>query len=277
MEKANIVLIHKEGDKQCLKNYRPFSLLPVGGKILERLIFNEMFRFFIANNLISSNQSGFKPGDACINQLLSITHEICKSFDNGFKLRGVFLDITKAFDKVWREGIIFKLKQNGISGKLLSVLSDFLKDRKQRVTLNGQVYLWTGVNAGVPQVSILGHLLFLVYINDLADSLSSNVKLFADDITIFSVIHNLKVITTKVNVTIGLIRKLQNILLRPALMTIFKAFVRPHLQYGDVIYDEAYRETFHQKLESIQYNACLALSGAIRGSSREKRYQELGF
>ena len=247
MEKANIVIIHKEGDKQCLKNYRPFSLLPVGGKILERLIFNEMFRFFIANNLISSNQSGFKPGDACINQLLSITREICKSFDNGFKLRGVFLDITKAFDKVWREGIIFKLKQNGISGKLLSVLSDFLKDRKQRVTLNGQVYLWTGVNAGVPQVSILGHLLFLVYINDLADSLSSNVKLFADDITIFSVIHNLKVITTKVNVTIGLIRKLQNILLRPALMTIFKAFVRPHLQYGDVIYDEAYRETFHQK------------------------------
>ena len=277
MEKANIVLIHKEGDKQCLKNYRPFSLLPVGGKILERLIFNEMFRFFIANNLISSNQSGFKPGDACINQLLSITHEICKSFDNGFKLRGVFLDITKAFDKVWREGIIFKLKQNGISGKLLSVLSDFLKDRKQRVTLNGQVYLWTGVNAGVPQVSILGLLPFLVYINDLADSLSSNVKLFANDITIFSVIHNLKVITTKVNVTVGLIRKLQNILLRPALMTIFKAFVRPHLQYGDVIYDEAYRETFHQKLESIQYNACLALSGAIRGSSREKRYQELGF
>ena len=277
MEKANIVLIHKEGDKQCLKNYRPFSLLPVGGKILEKLIFNEMFRFFIANNLISSNQSGFKPGDACINQLLSITHEICKSFDNGFKLRGVFLDITKAFDKVWREGIIFKLKQNGISGKLLSVLSDFLKDRKQRVTLNGQVYLWTGVNAGVPQVSILGPLPFLVYINDLADSLSSNVKLFANDITIFSVIHNLKVITTKVNVTIGLIRKLQNILPRLALMTIFKAFVRPHLQYGDVIYDEAYRETFHQKLESIQYNACLALSGAIRGSSREKRYQELGF
>ena len=277
MEKANIVLIHKEDDKQCLKNYRPFSLLPVCGKILERLIYNDMFRLFIENNLISSNQSGFKPGDSCINQLLSITHEICKSFDNGFKVRGVFLDITKALYKVWHEGIIFKLKQNDIYGKLLSVLSDFLKDRKQRVTLNGQVYLWTGVNAGVPQASILSPLLFLVYINDLADNLSSNVKLFADDTTLFSVIHNLKVITTKVNITIGLIRKLQNILPRPALMTIFKAFVRPHLHYGDVIYDEAYRETFHQKLESIQYNASLALSGAIRGSSGEKSYQELGF
>ena len=93
------------------------------------------------------------------------------SFDNGFEVKDVFLDISKAFNKVWEEGIIFKLKQNGISGKLLSVLFDFLKDRKQRVTLNGQVSSWTGVNADVPQGSILGPLLFLVYINNLADDL----------------------------------------------------------------------------------------------------------
>ena len=86
----------------------------------------------------------------------------------------------------------------------------------------------------------------------------------------------LKVITTEVNKTIEMIRKLQNVLPRLALMTIYKTFVRPHLDYSDVIYDEAYNETFHQKLESIQYNACLALSGASRGSSREKLYQELG-
>ena len=114
-------------------------MLPICRKIFERLIFNEMFRFLIENNLISSNQSGFKPGDSCINQLLSITHEIYKSFDDGFEVRGVFLDISKVFDKVCDKGIVFKLKQKGLFGKLLSVSSGFLKDRKQRVVLNGQV------------------------------------------------------------------------------------------------------------------------------------------
>ena len=170
-KKVNIVPVHKKGDKQSLKNYRPVSLLPICDKILERLIFNEMFRFLIEDNLILSNQSDFKPGDSCINQLLSITHEIYKSFDDGIEVRGVFLDILKAFDKVWHNGIIFKLKQNGISGKLLSVSSDFLKDKKQRVTLNGKVSSWTGVNAGVPQGSILSPLLSLVYIDELADGL----------------------------------------------------------------------------------------------------------
>ena len=189
-KKGNVVPIHKKDDKQCLKNYRPISLLPICGKIFEKLIFNEMFKFFIENELISPNQSGFKPGDSCINQLLAITHEIYKSFDDGFEVRGVFLDISKAFDKVWHEGLIFKLKQNGISDNLLNLLCDFLRNRKQRVLLNGQVSDWPDVRAGVPQGSILGTLLFLIYINNLSEGLSSNAKLFADDTSLFSVIHD---------------------------------------------------------------------------------------
>ena len=96
-----------------------------------------MFPYFIKNSIILQNQSGFKPGDSCFNQILAITHEIYKSFDDGLDVRGVFLDISKAFDKVWHEGIIFKLKQNGISSKLLNLLCDFLRDRKQRLVLNG--------------------------------------------------------------------------------------------------------------------------------------------
>ena len=84
-------------------------MLPVAGKIFERILYNNMYEYFTENNLISPDQSGFKPVDSCINQLLSITHEIYKSFDNGLEVRGIFLDILKAFDKVWH--------QNGISEK----------------------------------------------------------------------------------------------------------------------------------------------------------------
>ena len=94
--------------------------------------------FLFKNGQISQSQSGFKPGDSYINQILSITDEIYKSFDDGFDVRSVFLDISKAFDKVWHEGIFFKLKQNGISGELLNLLCKFLRNRKQRVVLNGQ-------------------------------------------------------------------------------------------------------------------------------------------
>ena len=89
-----------------------------------------MFIYFSANKLISKNQSGFQPGHSCINQLLSITNEISTSFDNGLEVRGAFLDISKTFDKVCHEGLIFKLKLNGISGELLHILSDFLYNRK---------------------------------------------------------------------------------------------------------------------------------------------------
>ena len=116
----------KLGNKQSLENYRPISLLPICSKIFEHLIYNEMFTFFTENNLISPNQSGFRPGDSCVNQLLVITHKIYKSFDEGFELRGVFLDISKAFDKVWHKGLLLKLNQNDISGNLLKLLRDFL-------------------------------------------------------------------------------------------------------------------------------------------------------
>ena len=129
-KKGNIVPIHKKGDKQILKSYCPVSLLPICGKIFERLIFNELFNVLLENNLISPNQSGFKPGDSCIKQLLSITHEIYNSFDEALEVRSVFLDTSKASDKVWHKGVLFKLSQNAKFGNLLDLLSSFLSDRK---------------------------------------------------------------------------------------------------------------------------------------------------
>ena len=108
--KKLVLHFHKKNGKQFLANYRPISLLPICGKLFERLLYNKMFNFFLTNHLISSNQSGFKPGDSCISQLLSITHGIYASFDKGCEVRGVFLDISKAFDKAWHERLIFKNK-----------------------------------------------------------------------------------------------------------------------------------------------------------------------
>ena len=234
-------------------------------------------------------------------------------------------------------------------------MSNFLRNRKQRVVLNGQTSSWADVNAGAPQGSILGPRLFLIYINDLADGLSSNAKLFADDTSLFSAVHNvnttakelnndlvkihrwdyqwkirfnldpskqaqevifsrktkkqyhppfafnnnnvsetnsqkhfgivlsnrlsfedhLKMVLNKVKKTIGRPRKLQSILPRSGRLSIYKSFIRPHLDYGDIIYDQAYNASFHQKLELLQYNACLAITGAIRGTSRKELYEEL--
>ena len=109
-----------------------------------------MFEFFVENKLISSSQSDFKPGNSCINQLLSITHERYRSLDESLEARSVLINISKASDKVWHDDIIFKLTQNGISGNLLNLLHDLLNERKQRVVLNGQFSTWKNGNAGVP-------------------------------------------------------------------------------------------------------------------------------
>ena len=137
-KKTNVVPVHKKDDKQTFKNYRPVSLLPIINRIFERLLYNEIFRFFLDKDLISASQSGFKPGDSCTNQLLSITHNIYKSFDDSSGVRSVFLDISKAFDKVWHNGLKFQLQENGISGSILKVLKHFLTNRKQIVVLNRQ-------------------------------------------------------------------------------------------------------------------------------------------
>ena len=111
----------------------------------------------------------------------------------------MFLDISKAFNKVWHEGLILKLSRYGVCGNLLYLLKDLLKHRKQRVVLNGENSSWQGSTSGVPQGSILGPLLLLIYINDLSDGLSSNCKLFADDTSLFSVVHDATISSSELN------------------------------------------------------------------------------
>ena len=123
-KKANIIPVHKKGDKQIIKNYRPVSLLPICCKIFEKIIFNSLFKYLEDNKLLNCNQSGFRSCDSCVHQLLSITHEIYKSFDANpsLELRGVFLDISKAFDRVWHDGLLYKLKLLGICGRYYNLI-----------------------------------------------------------------------------------------------------------------------------------------------------------
>ena len=138
MEESQCSSCTQKSDKQSSKNYRPISLLPIFGKIFERIIYSNIFEYLAAKKLISDNQAGFKTGDFCVNQLLSIIHKIYHLLDNGLEVRGVFLDISKAFDKVWHEGLILKLNQHGISENCLRLIKCFQKNHKQRVVLNGQ-------------------------------------------------------------------------------------------------------------------------------------------
>ena len=116
------------------------------------------------------------------------------SLDGGLEVRGVFLDITKAFDKVWYERLIYKLQQNGISGELLNILTGFVNNRIQRIVLNCQKLNWVDVKAGAPQGSIMVPLIFLIYINDLPEGLIANAKFFPDDMSLFSVVRDSKMI-----------------------------------------------------------------------------------
>ena len=179
--------------------------MPVCEKILEKVVFDHVYSFLNINNLISKNQSGFRPGDSTIYQLISITSDIYTAFENHDETRAIFLDISKAFDKVWHLGLIHKLQCNGRTGNLF--FKDYLNNRNQRVVLNGIHSDWASVDAGVLQGSVLGPLLFLVYINDLTDNISSQMRLFADDSSLFTSVNDVDQTHEKIEQDLSTITK----------------------------------------------------------------------
>lgn len=170
---------------------------------MERCIHNHVQQYLLENNIISPFQSGFRNGDSTVNQLLFLYHEFSKSLDANKEIRVVFCDISKAFDRVWHRGLLFKLRSIGISDNLIDWFSNYLNDRQQRVCIKGFCYSWKKVPAGVPQGSILGPTLFLIYINDLVQNIDSNIRLFADDTSLYVTVENPLSSATQLNTDLG--------------------------------------------------------------------------
>ena len=184
-------MFHFQKDDPSLpSNYRPITLLNSEDKVFERLVFKYLYNHLYDNNILTPLQSGFIPGDSTVNQLTYLYDTFCHALDSGKEARVVFCDISKAFDHVWHAGLIHKLRSAGVTGKILDWFKSYLTDRQQRVVLPGASSDWTCIRAGVPQGSVLGPLLFLLYISDIVNDIGANIRLFADDTSLFIIVDD---------------------------------------------------------------------------------------
>ena len=338
-KEANVCPVPKKGDLSVVSSHRPISLLNSEDKVIERLISKHLYNHLRDNNFLSSLQSGFIPGDSTVNQLTYLYNVFCQALDSGKEVRAVFCDISKAFDRVWHAGLLLKLQSAGVTGKVLAWFKSYLSDRRQRVVIPGAPSDWSYIRAGVPQGSILGPLLFLVYINDIVIDIGSNIRLFVDDTSLYIIVddrvtaagclntdlqrisrwaslwlvsfnptkaeaflasrklnrnhppiymqnqqiteveshkhlgiyfsndctwhHHIKYIVDKAWTRINIMRKLKFKLDRKSLEKFYLTFIRPLLEYGDVIWDNC-SQYEKDELNKIQNEAARIATGATK-------------
>ena len=174
------------GERSTAKNYRPVSLLSVVSKVFEKLVNNRIVDHLEKCGLFSDFQYGFRSSRSTADLLTVVSDRIAGAFNRSGATRAVALDISKAFDRVLHAGLLHKLKSYGISGQIFSLISSFLSNRQLEVVLDRKSSQEYPVNAGVPQGSILGPTLFLLYSNDLPDDVICDIAIYADDTTLYS-------------------------------------------------------------------------------------------
>ena len=179
---VKVIPIHKNGSTQDINNYRPISLLSIFDEIMEKIMHERLYKFLELNNILYSKQFGFRKNNSTIDALIKITDKIRESVDKGKYGCGIFIDLRKAFDTVNHNILLLKMEHYGVRGPSLQWFRSYLSERKQYVYINGECSELKQISCGVPQGSVLGTLLFLIYIDDLPNiSKKLDLYLFADD------------------------------------------------------------------------------------------------
>lgn len=182
---SKIVPIFKSGDPSSVTNYRPISLTSIPCKLLEHIISSAIMKYLTKHNHLFSNQHGFQQGRSCETQLFELVSDIYEAVNDSSQIDAIFIDFAKAFDKVAHNRLLQKLRYFNIHSQVVNWIRNFLTDRYQFVTANEFSSSRSLVKSGVPQGSVLGPILFLLYVNDISNSISSTVRLFADDCVIY--------------------------------------------------------------------------------------------
>lgn len=338
-KQANIKALFKKGKRTSCSNYRPVSLTSIICKIFESLIRDKLLVFLESNSLLSKYQHGFRSGHSCLTQLLEIMEDFTDFYDQHVSFDCIYLDFSKAFDRVPHERLLTKVYNMGIRGDLFTWLRGFLSNRIQRVCVNGTFSAWGDVTSGIPQGSVLGPILFSIFINDLPDNIVSNVMIFADDTKIYNsdsnsnilqedlnrlfawstdwllpfnidkckVLHygrnnnginftldgsvvsddvvikdlgvqfqsnfkfdaHISKITSTANSRLGLIRHTFHRIEREGFLVLYKALVRPILEYCNQIWSP-YLRKHHLAIEKIQRRATKLLHGMENKSYTER-------
>ena len=230
---AIIKPIYKSGNRHIFNNYRPISLLPIFSKILEKIIYSRLTQYTMENNLIDSFQFGFRTGHSTYMPIAHLTNEITSSLQNHYITCVLYLDLKKAFDTVSITILLDKLKHLGITGKMHQLLQSYLSNRKQKTQVHSYVSEEASIKMGVPQGSILGPLLFILYINDIVNiSDKANFYLFADDTAISIRAHRLRDLKLKILSVLQLVTKwfCSNRLSLNASKTFYQIFSRQFVQ-----------------------------------------------
>ena len=188
---ANVSPIHKKGSRAMASNYRPVSLTCLASKLMESIIRDAMVRHLLENDLCTTAQHGFTNGRSCLTNLLETFESWTEDVDKGYSVDVIFLDFQKAFDKVPKKRLLQKLSAYGIEGKVLCWIEDFLSDRRMRIMVRGEYSEWVDVISGVPQGSVLGPILFLIYVNDIPEMVNCSIKMFADDTKLFRTVKSI--------------------------------------------------------------------------------------